>query len=65
MATHTDDLSEETRDDLVCLDGRRRYLVVFGDHDGKAGTQYLGRDSISPEGFPATVLWHDGKGGEQ
>ena len=47
------------------LDGGRRYLAVFGDHDGQVGTRYLSRDSISPEGFPATVLWHDGKGGEQ
>ena len=47
------------------IEGGRRYLAVFGDHDGQAGSRYLSRDSISPEGFPATVLWHDGKGGEQ
>ena len=46
------------------LDGGRRYLAVFGDHDGQAGSRYLSRDSISPEGFPATVLWHDGKGSD-
>ena len=46
------------------LDGGRRYLAVFGDHDGQVGTRYLSRDSISPEGFPATVLWHDGKGSD-
>ena len=39
-------------------------LKPWGDHDGQVGTRYLSRDSISPEGFPATVLWHDGKGSD-
>ena len=47
------------------IEGGRRYLAVFGDHDGAAGSKYLITEDITPEGFPASVLWHDGKGGEQ
>ena len=46
------------------IEGGRRYLAVFGDHDGAAGSKYLTAEDITPEGFPASVLWHDGKGSD-